>query len=118
MAREPKWITRAREALDAMERNPPSTKNLAPWRTKNWIAKGQGWLLLKPIAVLALVALVAGCLGRGNAVNLHELRVLDELRQINFTLEQGRDTRHPVQIHRPDIWNRMFARPPDRPDGN
>ena len=113
MAREPKWITRAREALDLMERHPPSEEELAPWRTKNWIAKGEGMLWgLKPIAVLALVALVAGCLGRGNAVNLHELRVLDELRQINFTLEQGRDTRHPVERYRPDIWNRMFDRRP------
>ncbi len=107
---DPRWVREASAILDEMERNPPSKESLAPWRTDSLRRKGEGMLRgLKPIACLALVVLVAGCLGRDNAVNLHELRVLDELRQINFTLEQGRDTRHPVEIARPDIWNRMFA---------
>ena len=111
---DPRWIREASAILDEMERNPPSKESLAPFRTKNWIAKGQGWLLLKPVACLALVVLLAGCLGRGNAVNLHELRVLDELRETNYRLEQHRDTRHSVEKYRPDIWNRFFTRPPAR----
>lgn len=100
------------DEVDAMDPNDPS---LAPFKTKNWIDKGRGMLQgLKPIAVLALVVLLAGCLGRGNAVNLHELRVLDELRETNYRLEQQRDTRHPVEIARPDIWNRLMH-PEGRP---
>ena len=108
--RGPRWVREASAILDEMERNPPSKESLAPWRTRNWIRKGEGMLQgLKPIAVLALVVLVGGCLGRGDPAHLDRLRALDELRQINFTLEQDRDTRHPVEIARPDIWNRMFA---------
>ena len=112
--RDARWIREASAILDEMERNPPSKESLAPFRTKNWIAKGRGFLGIKNLACLALVVLLAGCLGRGNAVNLHELRVLDELRETNYRLEQQRDTRHPVEKYRPDIWNRMFARPPAR----
>lgn len=45
-----RWIREASAILDAMERNPPSRASLAPWRTKNWIAKGEGMLAgLKPV---------------------------------------------------------------------
>ncbi len=104
-----RWVREASAILDEMEKHPPSEEELAPFRTKTWIAKGRGFLGIKHLGCLALIVLLAGCLGRDNSVNLFELRVLDELRQINFTLEQGRDTRHPVEIARPDIWNRMFA---------
>ena len=75
--RDPLWIREARAIMDEMERNPPSEEELAPFRTKNWIEKGRGFLGIKHLACLALVVLLAGCLGRGNDVNLHELRVLD-----------------------------------------
>ena len=108
-----RWIREASAILDAMERNPPSRAMLAPFRTASWIAKGRGMLAgLKPIAVLALVILLAGCLGRGDPAHLDRLRVLDELRETNYRLEQQRDTRHPVERYRPDIWNRMFDRRP------
>ena len=108
--RDARWVREARAILDEMERNPPSKESLAPWRTENWRRKGEGMLQgLKPIAVLALVALVAGCLGRGDPAHLDRLRVLDELRETNYRLEQQRDTRHPVERYRPDIWRRMFA---------
>ena len=115
--REPKWITRARKALDEVEKMDPNDPSLAPFKTRSWARKG--WPLgkamgplyrgPKTIACLALVVLVAGCLGRGDPAHLDRLRVLDELRQINYQLEQQRDTRHPVERYRPDIWNRMFA---------
>lgn len=105
-----RWVREASRALDEMERNPPSEESLAPFKTRNWIRKGEGMLAgLKPIAVLALVLILAGCLGRGDPAHLDRLRVLDELRETNYRLEQQRDTRHSVEKYRPDIWNRMFA---------
>ena len=104
------FVREASAILDEMERNPPSKESLAPFRTKNWIRKGEGMLAgLKPIACLAFVALVAGCLGSGDPARLDRLRVLDELGEINYQLEGDRDTRHSVERYRPDIWNRMFA---------
>ncbi len=65
--RDARWIREASAILDEMERNPPSKESLAPFRTKNWIRKGEGMLQgLKPVACLALVVLLAGCLGRGD----------------------------------------------------
>ncbi len=104
------FVREASAILDEMERNPPSKESLAPFRTKNWIRKGEGMLRgLKPIACLALVVLVAGCLGRGDPARLDRLRVLDALGEINYQLERDQDTRHSVERYRPDIWNRMFA---------
>ncbi len=60
--------------------------------------------------LLIILLLLGGCLGRGDPAHLHELRVLDELRQINYQLERDRDTRHPVERYRPDIWRRMFPK--------
>ncbi len=43
------WVREASAILDAMERNPPSEKSLAPFKTRNWIRKGEGMLAgLKP----------------------------------------------------------------------
>ena len=64
--------------------------------------------------LLLILLLLGGCLGRSDPARLDRLRVLDELRQINYQLERDRDTRHSVERYRPDIWNRLFARPPAR----
>ena len=55
------WVREASAILDEMEKHPPSKESLAPFRTKNWIAKGKGMLRgLKPIALVVLLAL-GGC---------------------------------------------------------
>ncbi|MCZ6465805.1 MAG: hypothetical protein O6829_00825 [Alphaproteobacteria bacterium] len=55
------FVREASAILDEMERNPPSKESLAPFRTKNWIRKGEGMLQgLKPIAVVVLLVL-GGC---------------------------------------------------------
>ncbi len=44
------WIAETSRILDEMERNPPSEESLAPFRTKNWIDKGEGMLAgLRPV---------------------------------------------------------------------
>jgi hypothetical protein len=45
--REPKWITRARKALDEVEKMDPNDPSLAPFKTKNWLDKG--WPALRQI---------------------------------------------------------------------
>ena len=107
------WVAKCSRILDALEALDPADPSLAPFQTLNWRRKGAGMLAgLKPVACLALLILLAGCLGRGDPAHLDRLRVLDELRQINYQLEQQRDTWHPVERYRPDIWNRMFDRRP------
>ncbi len=45
-----RWVREASAILDEMERNPPSKESLAPFRTKNWIRKGEGMLAgLRPV---------------------------------------------------------------------
>ncbi len=47
---DPRWVREASAILDEMERNPPSEESLAPFRTKNWIDKGEGMLAgLRPV---------------------------------------------------------------------
>ena len=118
MAREPEWITEAREALDAMERHPPSEKELAPFRTKTWIAKGEGMLVgLKPIAVVVLLAL-GGCTegwleSFASAAGDHSTTFVGG-RAITTYHYPPPDSRHSVERLRPDIWFRMFKGPRPR----
>ena len=110
IARDPKWIARAREVLDAMERRPPSAKELAPFRSKNWIDKGQGWLRLKPVACLALLILLAGCAGIGDpgvAARMDRHQIIDSLTQIEKRLE--RDPQGPIHMTRPRLYHDFFG---------
>ncbi len=114
--REPKWITRARKALDEVEKMDPNDPSLAPFRTKNWIRKGEGMVAgLKPIACLVIMlAMVAGCTRAQWAAwapsgGAHSTTYIDG-RAITTYHYPAPDPLGSVHEFRPDIYYRMFPR--------
>ncbi len=54
-------VAESNKILDEVDAMDPGDPSLAPFRTKNWLAKEEGMLAgLKPIAVVVLLAL-GGC---------------------------------------------------------
>ncbi len=99
--------------LDEVDKMDPNDPSLAPFRTKNWLAKGEGMLAgLKPVAVVVLLAL-GGCAegwleSFAPAGGAHSTTYIGG-RAITTYHYPAPDTRHSVERWRPDIWNRMFA---------
>ena len=110
------FVREASAILDEMERNPPSEESLAPFRTKNWIDKGEGMLRgLKPIAVVVLLALggcTQGWLADWGPDQAPHSSTYVPGQGIVRTYHYGlpRDPLGSVHEFRPDIYYRMFPR--------
>ncbi len=115
-----KWIRETSAILDEMERNPPSKESLAPFRTRNWIRKGEGMLRgLKPIAVILLFVFVGGCAAWDEYVRLVTAPYRGVPYSVTWDAETGRSIRTyhygqrdplgSVHQYRPDIYHGFYG---------